>query len=186
MRSPPVHSRTAAADVTSTLLTSGARLWHCLARLYTLYYRYRWIFYAVGMAQEIQIPMTYVLIADDDAGIRHVIREILEEDNYRVEEAADGAGALAHIRGSGHPLVVLLDMLLPQMSGGEILRAVADDASLAGRHVFVLLTAGSQRLLSDIGDVLTRLDVPVVEKPFDMDQLLAEVARAAAKLPAGH
>src|SRR5262249_3846524 len=71
-------------------------------------------------------PRPRVLVVDDHALFRQVVRELLEEEGgYDVEEAADGHAALARIRAAGldeRPLVVLLDYFLPGLTGGPGLR----------------------------------------------------------------
>src|SRR5690242_15638168 len=67
-----------------------------------------------------------VLIADDDPAIRLVLRHRLEAAGHRVEEAADGRGALEALRG-GHFDVALIDIIMPGLSGLELLSAVRSE-----------------------------------------------------------
>lgn len=85
---------------------------------------------------------------------------------------------------STHPLVVLLDWRLPGLDGQAILQAVAADPSLARQHMFILLTANAGALPPAFGQELTYLGVPVVRKPFDLNQVLQVVAKAADRLQA--
>ncbi|HEX6818556.1 MAG TPA: response regulator [Ktedonobacterales bacterium] len=125
----------------------------------------------------------HILIADDEEDLRETLRILLEGEGYTVSEAADGAQALNAIRTSSVPMVVLLDLLMPVMSGDAVLQAVAADPILAARDVYLLLTANNRPLLTSVSQVLTALNVRFVAKPFDIDALLAEVAQAAARLP---
>lgn len=127
--------------------------------------------------------MTQVLIADDDADLRETVRTLLESDGYAVSEATNGREALAALRSSSTPLVALLDMVMPGLSGLQVLEAVAADPVLSARHAYLLLTANHRPLLDGTADLLAQLGVIVVHKPFDIDFLLAEVARASARLP---
>jgi CheY-like chemotaxis protein len=127
--------------------------------------------------------MARVLIVDDDEGIREVLRDLLDEAGYAVAEAEDGAAGLAMLRASPEPLVVLLDYRMPEMDGGAVLRAVAEEG-LDTRHAYALLLA-SPHLLDRDPDVqiqANRAHIPVVPKPFDMDTLLCLVATLAAQL----
>lgn len=127
--------------------------------------------------------MVPVLVVDDDEAIRETLRLILEDSGYEVEEAADGLTALQRLRESARPMVVLLDLMMPRMNGDEVLARVADDADLRQAHVFILLTASPRARKFSAGRLDSRLTVPCVEKPFDLDDLLAAVAEAAQRLP---
>ncbi|HEX6820273.1 MAG TPA: response regulator [Ktedonobacterales bacterium] len=123
--------------------------------------------------------MTHVLIVDDDADIRMTMRLLLEDmGGYTVLEATDGVSGLEMVRASAHPLVVLLDLLMPQLDGLGVLRAVAKDERLATRHAYVLVTVSRQGLSVELPASLQGV-VPVVAKPFDITVLLDTVAEAA-------
>jgi signal transduction histidine kinase/DNA-binding response OmpR family regulator len=66
---------------------------------------------------------TDVLIVDDDEGTRDVLRRTLSREGWSVREAADGADGLAQLA-AAKPGVVLLDLMMPQMDGFEMLRAM--------------------------------------------------------------
>jgi two-component system, NtrC family, response regulator HydG len=128
--------------------------------------------------------MAYVLVVDNDPGQREMLRLLLEEAGHIVSEADSGDGALDILRSANERLVVLLDQRMPGLGGDEVLRVAADDHTLATRHVYILVTASPQHLVAAPPDVITRLNVPIVEKPFDMDTLLLMVEQAAARLTA--
>lgn len=121
-----------------------------------------------------------VLVVDDEAEIRAALRMVLEDAGYAVDEASNGREALATLRESLDPLVVLLDYMMPVMDGGELLRAVrADDEGRLRRHAYIVLTAASQ--LASLEDALASVGGWVVPKPFDIDQIVGQVARAAIR-----
>lgn len=124
----------------------------------------------------------HVLVVDDDHAIRDTLRLVLEEEGYAVREAADGAAALDIIRSVSEPHVVLLDLRMPRVDGSRVLSEVEADARLAGRDAFILITANLNTLPLAVVTLLDRLDVPVLPKPFDMDELLGVVAAAARRL----
>ena len=87
-------------------------------------------------------PAIRVLVVDDDPGVRYTLREILESEGLAVEEAANGADALARFDARPAPLVVT-DLRMPGLDGMALLRAL-----LARPHPprVVMITAhGSER-----------------------------------------
>jgi CheY-like chemotaxis protein len=133
------------------------------------------------MADDTAPERVQVLIVDDDEQIRLTLRLIMEEGDYATLEAASGEAALALLRASAEPLVVLLDVMMPRVDGLDVLRAVEAEAELR-RHVYLLVTAGGKTL--PLADVLRlqRLEVPVVYKPFDLDALLVQVHEMARRI----
>jgi CheY-like chemotaxis protein len=123
-----------------------------------------------------------VLIVDDDGAIRDVLRDVLEDDGYVVDEVRDGVQALDALRASPDSLVVLLDLMMPNLDGAGMLQAVARDPHLAGRHAFLLMTAGSPTLPLALVELMSAMDIALQPKPFEMDDLLGHVARLVARL----
>ncbi len=120
-----------------------------------------------------------VLIVDDDAAIRETLARLVEEVGYDVLTAQDGIMALMVLRTSARPLVALLDVMMPGMSGVNVLNRVAADDRLARRHAFILMTANLEALSPALVRQLKALSVPVIAKPFDLDTLLELIERAA-------
>ena len=82
---------------------------------------------------------TRVLIVDDDPEIRSVVRMILESRGMRVEEAPTGEDALDRLRGEeAKPDLVLLDVMMPGMTGWEVLKELKDDPELRSIPVVML------------------------------------------------
>ena len=123
-----------------------------------------------------------VLVVDDDAAIRELIVETLGDEGYTVLQAPDGARALDILRRSAEPLVVLLDLMMPRMSGKDVLQAVAADRRLASTHAYVLITAAEHSLPLPFVHLLTVLEVPILPKPFDLRVLLYRVEHALRRL----
>ncbi len=65
-----------------------------------------------------------ILVADDEADIRALLRILLEKDGYRVLEAADGLEALEALRDHGDVSLILLDIMMPNLDGFETARAL--------------------------------------------------------------
>jgi DNA-binding NtrC family response regulator len=113
-----------------------------------------------------------VLVADDDPGLRYTLREILESEGLAVEEAANGADALARFETRPAPLVVT-DLRMPGLDGMALLRAL-----MARPHPprVVLITAhGSER---QAVEAMKAGAHDYFRKPFEPDELLAVVRRA--------
>jgi CheY-like chemotaxis protein len=79
-----------------------------------------------------------ILIAEDDDAIRDALATLLEEEGYRVVTARDGAEALARLHALPRPRLVLLDLMMPVMSGWEFLRRLRADPDTADIPVLVL------------------------------------------------
>jgi CheY-like chemotaxis protein len=123
------------------------------------------------------------LIVDDDPTLREVLRAILEEEGYSVLEAAEGQTALHLLRTSRERLVVLLDYLMPGVDGRGVIQTVSRDAVLSIRHAYILLTARA-RISLPVLELAGTLSMPVMRKPFDLEELLLVVAQAGQRLAA--
>ena len=127
-----------------------------------------------------------VLVVDDDQDLRDTLCDLMRMHGYTVFEAPDGMSALERLRTHPTPMIVLLDWHMPSMDGLQVLQALAADEQAVQPHVFLVLTAADneikRRLSRDIAAIPSHLSVTVLGKPFDMDDLLALVARAAAHL----
>ncbi len=113
-----------------------------------------------------------ILIVDDEAHIRSLIQQTLEEleDNgVELLTAADGNAALEQIK-AVQPRLVFLDVMMPKMNGFDVCRSVKRELGLGGVHI-VLLTAKGQEVDREKGDEVGA-DV-YMTKPFDPDALLA-------------
>lgn len=130
--------------------------------------------------------MQSVLIVDDEEPIREAICLLLEDDGYVCVQAADGEQALQILRASTDRMVVLLDLMMPRMSGRDVLNTLAADPALAERHAFIMLTAADKTLPLALVQTLQRLDIPIVGKPFEIDHLLAAVRQAVDRLVGGY
>jgi CheY-like chemotaxis protein len=94
----------------------------------------------------------------------------------------DGWPALQQLRACREPMVVLLDMEMPRMDGVAVLQEVAADPVLSTKHAFVVVTANASALPPAFSALLRRLQVPVVPKPFDLDELFTVVSQAMQRV----
>ncbi|HEY3358017.1 MAG TPA: response regulator [Polyangia bacterium] len=111
-----------------------------------------------------------VLIVDDDPDIRDTLAEVLAYERYTVLCAADGAQGLALLRAGARPDLILLDMLMPVVDGGEFLVQLRADPALAGLRVLVISASSTVR---------PPPDVPFMRKPLQLQPFVAAVARHA-------
>ena len=125
---------------------------------------------------------TPVLVVDDNDDIRQALRWVLEDEGYTVYEAPDGAPALERLREHPEGMVVLLDLSMPGVDGLEVLRAVEEHQALAQRHTYIVVTARERTLPLSAVQQLARLNIPLLGKPFEIDELLAAVSAAAVHL----
>ncbi len=86
--------------------------------------------------------MRKVLIADDEEGVRRLVRLTLEDGDMEIYEAADGEEALTMAR-EQHPDLLLLDVMMPKVTGVEVCRSLKADEDTAD-IVIVMLTAKSR------------------------------------------
>jgi CheY-like chemotaxis protein len=127
--------------------------------------------------QSVSARITSILVVDDDTALRETLRDVLEDSGYTVIESQDGLRALEYLRKSPAPMIVLLDLMMPQLDGSALLGAVAGDHRRLQRHRYILMTAGQQTLSLAFVNLLTNLSVPVIKKPFDLDHLLHTIEK---------
>jgi two-component system phosphate regulon response regulator PhoB len=112
-----------------------------------------------------------ILVVDDEPGVVEIAQVNLEPEGYTVLGASDGLEGLAKIR-SAKPNLVILDIMMPQMDGWEMLQRMEADPEMAGIPV-IMLTAKTQN-----EDILRGLEGGAVEyitKPFYPENLVASV-----------
>ncbi|MDQ3554804.1 MAG: response regulator transcription factor [Chloroflexota bacterium] len=109
-----------------------------------------------------------VLIVDDEPTLRETLAESLEQDGLRVVTAADGREALERFRAE-RPDLILLDLMLPGLSGIEVCRIIRQESSVA----ILMLTARDSELDKVVGLELGADDY--VTKPFSLRELQARI-----------
>src|SRR4051812_3377370 len=117
------------------------------------------------------VGRSVVLVVDDDFDIREALSDVLASEGYSVVTAADGGEALERLRGGVRPAVMLLDLMMPRVSGVEVIDALRKDESL--RQIPVVVCSANRGYGADdlgVHDVL--------RKPISVEELLEAVARA--------
>lgn len=113
-----------------------------------------------------------VLVVDDEPMLRETLGQMLTDEGYVVDLAVDGEAALERVH-AVRPDAILLDLMMPGMNGRQFLQALRDDPSFATVPVLIMTAVhGLEVNLANVGaDQL-------VEKPFDVEDLLNKVALA--------
>jgi DNA-binding response OmpR family regulator len=110
-----------------------------------------------------------VLLVDDEARIRTVLRTYLEAEDFAVVEAATGSEALRTVTGGSPPDLVLLDIGLPDTDGLEVLRSIRRTSEVP----VILVTARAEELDKLVGLGIGADDY--VTKPFSPREVVARV-----------
>ncbi|ALK99485.2 MULTISPECIES: response regulator [unclassified Massilia] len=113
-----------------------------------------------------------ILIVDDDADIRDVLSDFLEDEGYAVATAANGREALAHLQAHPQTSVVLLDLMMPIMNGFQFRTEQKADPAIAAVPVVVMTASGAL----GSGTIDAR---EVLAKPLDLERLLAALGGAS-------
>jgi CheY-like chemotaxis protein len=118
-------------------------------------------------ASSLSSPKT-ILVVDDEETICETLKDVFEEEGYKVEIATNGVDALALIRSMPvKPGMVILDLLMPRMDGNAVYKALKADPALADIPV-VISTSDPSRAPSG---------VLIMRKPVDLDLLLDTVRK---------
>jgi two-component system alkaline phosphatase synthesis response regulator PhoP len=115
--------------------------------------------------------MTRILIIEDDKDIVELVRYNLAHEGFQVTSMADGGSGLAQVK-KAPPDVLLLDLMLPKLSGLEICKEIRRDASL-NRLPILMLTARGEEADRVVGLEMGADDY--VTKPFSPRELVARV-----------
>ena len=118
-----------------------------------------------------------VLCADDDLEILAMVARHVKSLGATVVEASDGEEALRVARRE-KPFLIILDVMMPGMSGWEVCRAIREDAALEGTGVLMLTGIGER--LNEMTSPLYGADA-FVDKPFDLDVLDEKIAEIIEK-----
>jgi two-component system phosphate regulon response regulator PhoB len=117
------------------------------------------------------LPRPLVLVVEDEAAIATMLRYNLEKQGYRVSEASDGQEALNRIQ-EQQPDIVLLDWMLPLMSGIEVCRQIRRKPST--RDLPVIMVTARTEDQDAVRGLNTGAD-DYITKPFNIDSLLARM-----------
>lgn len=117
--------------------------------------------------------MERVLVADDDADIRALLRDFLESEGYDISESPDGAGVLAAFDSGDPPDLVMMDVRMPDKSGLDVLRELSE--KFGSQLPFIIMTAYGSSNVAIEAIQLGAYDY--ITKPFDLEDVLLNVRR---------
>ncbi len=115
--------------------------------------------------------MPTVLVVDDEFGIVDVLETVLTEEGYRVLTACNGKQGLARLA-EEKPEVILLDFMMPILSGGDMLRAMASEPAYQRIPVIMMSSLGEEAIAKRCEGYAAFL-----HKPFRVSALLSTLAR---------
>ena len=118
--------------------------------------------------------MSRILVVDDQAPIRRVLREILENEKYQVDDAGNGPDALQMMKEQEYD-AILCDIKMPDMDGFELLRIVKENS-----NVPVIMISGNSTQ-NEVADAMKEGAFDFISKPPDMNRLLYSVRNALDK-----
>jgi len=119
-----------------------------------------------------------VLVVDDDADFRDMLAAVLTPDGYKVVPCAHPPEAYDWARQLS-PDVIVVDLLMPDQSGWQIIEQVKADPLIAGTPIIVCTAAVAEAM--DHVAALRQWGCEVLLKPFDLNDLLSLLAKATAR-----
>jgi CheY-like chemotaxis protein len=129
--------------------------------------------YVVAHKEHARLSGGRILVVDDEVTIRDTIGQFLEGEGYEVAYSSNGMDALDQVS-VRHPDVILLDLMMPGMNGREFITALREELKLT--RIPILVMTGMHGLPPHQAIALGASDV--VEKPFDIDDILNKIALA--------
>lgn len=117
--------------------------------------------------------MARIMVIEDEDNIALALDYLLTRDGHQHSRMASGAGAVAAIRAE-RPDLVLLDVMLPEVSGYQIVQEMRADPDLAGTRVLMMTARGS--VVERRKGLALGAD-GFIAKPFELSELRAEMAR---------
>ena len=118
-----------------------------------------------------------ILVVDDEPTVRETLAENLQREGYRVVTASDGREALARFR-SERPDLVILDVMLPELSGVEVCRIIRAESAVP----ILMLTAKDAEIDTVVGLEVGADDY--VTKPYRLRELVARMRAVLRRAPA--
>ncbi|MGK7888112.1 MAG: PleD family two-component system response regulator [Leptolyngbyaceae cyanobacterium] len=118
-----------------------------------------------------------ILVIDDSRVIRNMVRDMLPQGNFEVFEAKDGLEGMASIERE-HPNLIMLDFLLPKMSGWEVFQKIQEHTDYQ-RIPLVLMSGRKEEVTEKIPEPFEFFEF--VEKPFEQKDLISAIKAAMKK-----
>ncbi len=128
-------------------------------------------------AEELAVATHKILVIDDSRVIRMRVRDMLPQGNFEVLEAKDGVEGMDAIR-EQRPNLIMLDFLLPRMSGWEVFQEIQAHPEL--QHIpLVLMSGRKEEVTEKISEPFEYFEF--IQKPFEQKELIEAIKAAMAK-----
>jgi len=118
-----------------------------------------------------------ILVIDDSRVIRNMVRDMLPKGNFQVIEAKDGIEGLNAIQ-QEQPNLIMLDFLLPRMSGWEVFQTIQEQPKLQ-KIPLVIMSGRREELAEKISEPFEYFEF--IEKPFEQRDLIGAIKSAMIK-----
>lgn len=111
-----------------------------------------------------------ILVVDDDASVQKILKTVLESHGYQIILANNGREALELLIKREDIKLMLLDLLMPELSGTELL-------NLLPQHNINIPTIVLTGFIDEMKQIIHAKPLSILTKPFDFDLLIAEIER---------
>jgi len=115
-----------------------------------------------------------VMIVDDDDDIRITIKQILEKNGYKVYDFDNGYDCLKMLENGKKPTLIVLDIMMPLMSGWEIQRRL--QAHPRWRKIPIIFLTGRTTNIAE--EMYERYGIEYIKKPFSLSEFKESIKRA--------
>jgi CheY-like chemotaxis protein len=123
-------------------------------------------------------PPCRVLVIDDDADARRLLRQVLESESWAVTEATGGVEAMERLSGNELPELIFLDLMMPEMDGFELSAALWRNERW--RHIPVVVLTAKDLTTEDRARLNGRVERILQKGDLNRDDLMREVRRVIA------
>lgn len=111
----------------------------------------------------------HIMIIEDEPDVRETLKELLELEGFQVSTAENGQEGLKHLQENGQPCLILLDLMMPVMSGWEFLETFKSQY----QHLFATTPVTVVSAAADVTDVQQRYGCLLLKKPVNLEHLFA-------------
>jgi CheY-like chemotaxis protein len=122
--------------------------------------------------------MATILLVDDDDVARLVVRRMIERDGHQVVEAPDGQAAMDRLGGGLFPDCIILDLMMPEVGGVDVLRRLRGDARWSDIPVILMTALNEGREVDEARAIGFRRHF--VKSYWHMGDLLRTIGRATS------
>ena len=126
--------------------------------------------------------MPKILIVDDEPGVVELIKNSLEKNDYEVVTASDGLEGVEKAL-SKNPDLIILDIMMPNMSGGDAVRALKSNSTTRNIPIIFLSVVVSKKeeMKNELSVKIDNIYYPAMAKPFEPLVLLAKIEELLKK-----